>query len=109
MIIQSAAIGVKSQHRDYIANFPRWKKIRDALAANCKSYLRDVGSSEPDKMYGDQRQKDYEDGAVFYGFTKRTLSGMVGAVMRKPPEIILPSGVGWLAMKLDSSTSAELR
>ena len=33
MTIQSAAIGVKSQHRDYIANFPRWKKIRDALAA----------------------------------------------------------------------------
>ena len=43
MIIQSSAIGVKSQHRDYIANFPRWKKVRDALAANCKSYLRDVG------------------------------------------------------------------
>lgn len=33
MTIQSAAIGVKSQHRDYIANFPRWKKIRDELVA----------------------------------------------------------------------------
>lgn len=103
MTIQSAAIGVKSQHRDYKANFPRWKKIRDALAANCKSYLRDVGSSEPDKEYGAQRQKDYEDGAVFYGFTKRTLSGMVGAVMRKPPEIILPSGVEYLLENCDGA------
>ena len=103
MTIQSAAIGVKSQHRDYIANFPRWKKIRDALAANCKSYLRDVGGSEPDKEYGAQRQKDYEDGAVFYGFTKRTLSGMVGAVMRKPPEIILPSGVEYLLDNCDGA------
>lgn len=103
MIIQSAAIGVKSQHREYIANFPRWKKVRDALAANCKSYLRDVGGSEPDKEYGAQRQKDYEDGAVFYGFTKRTLSGMVGAVMRKPPEIILPSGVEYLLENCDGA------
>jgi len=103
MTIQSAATGVKSQHRDYIANFPRWKKIRDALAANCKSYLRDVGSGEPDKEYGAQRQKDYEDGAVFYGFTKRTLSGMVGAVMRKPPEIILPQGVEYLLENCDGS------
>lgn len=103
MTIQSSAIGVKSQHREYIANFPRWKKIRDVLGANCKSYLRDVGSSEPDKEYGAQRQKDYADGAVFYNFTKRTLSGMVGAVMRKPPEIILPSGVEYLLENCDGA------
>ena len=100
---QTAAIGVKSQHREYIANFPRWKKIRDVLGANCKSYLRDVGSSEPDKEYGSQRQKDYADGAVFYNFTKRTLSGMVGAVMRKPPEITLPSGVEYLLENCDGA------
>ena len=103
MTIQTAAIGVKSQHREYIANFPRWKKIRDVLGANCKSYLRDVGSSEPDKEYGAQRQKDYADGAVFYNFTKRTLSGMVGAVMRKPPEVKLPSGVEYLLDNCDGA------
>lgn len=92
----SANIGVKTPHREYVANAPKWKKIRDVLASDCRRYLRDVGSSEPDPDYGAQRQKDYADGAVLYNFVKRTLSGMVGAVMRKPPEVKLPSALEYL-------------
>ena len=92
----SANIGVKTPHREYVAHAPKWKKIRDVLASDCRSYLRDVGSSEPDQEYGAQRQKDYADGAVLYNFVKRTLSGMVGAVMRKPPEVKLPTALQYL-------------
>jgi hypothetical protein len=92
----SANIGVKTPHREYVANAPKWKKIRDVLASDCRSYLRDVGSSEPDQEYGAQRQKDYADGAVLYNFVKRTLSGMVGAVMRKPPEATFPTALQYL-------------
>ena len=94
---------VKTLHRDYIANAAKWKKIRDVLAANCKSYLRDVSSSETDPTYKAQRQAEYENGGVFYNFTKRTLSGMVGAVMRKPAEVMLPPEVEYLLTNCDGA------
>lgn len=94
---------VKTVHRDYAANAPKWKKVRDVLAANCTSYLRNVGASEPDETYARQRQGEYADGAVFYNFTKRTLSGMVGAVTRKPPEIELPRELEYLLTNSDGA------
>lgn len=94
---------VKTLHRDYIANASKWKKIRDVLAANCKAYLRDVSSSETDPIYKAQRQDEYENGGVFYNFTKRTLSGMVGAVMRKPAEVMLPPEVEYLLTNCDGA------
>lgn len=94
---------VKTQHREYQAAYPKWKKVRDVLASNCKSYLRNVGASEPDEVYGAKRQKEYEDGAILYNFTKRTLSGMVGAVMRKPPEVQLPSALEYLLENCDGA------
>jgi hypothetical protein len=94
---------VKTLHRDYIANASKWKKIRDVLAANCRSYLRDVSSSETDQDYKKQRQEEYETGGVFYNFTKRTLSGMVGAVMRKPAEVLLPADVEYLLTNCDGA------
>jgi len=80
---------VKTKHRDYDNGFKAWQKVRHALSGDLKSYLRNVGQNEPDKEYGAKRQKEYEDGAICYNFTKRTLAGMVGAVMRKPPEVHL--------------------
>lgn len=94
---------VKTLHRDYIANASKWKKIRDVLASNCKSYLRDVSSSETDPTYKAKRQDEYENGGVFYNFTKRTLSGMVGAVMRKPAEVMLPAEVEYLLTNCDGA------
>lgn len=95
--------GVKSTHTDYDANLKRWQKVRNVLAANCKTYLRDVGASEPDPKIAKKRQDEYADGAIFYNFTKRTLSGMVGAVMRKDPEIDLPAQLEYLKTNCDGS------
>lgn len=94
---------VKTIHRDYEANYEKWQKIRHALAGDLKTYLRDVGQNEPDKAYGRARQKEYEDGAICYNFTKRTLSGMVGSVMRKDPEQIIPSQMEYLKTNADGS------
>jgi hypothetical protein len=94
---------VKSTHPEYDANLKRWQKIRNVLAANCKDYLRNVGASEPDKNIAKQRQEEYADGAIFYNFTKRTLSGMVGAVMRKEPEISLSNQIDYLLENCDGS------
>lgn len=95
--------GVKSTHPDYDANLKRWQKVRNVLAANCKTYLRDVGASEPDPKIAKKRQDEYADGAIFYNFTKRTLSGMVGSVMRKDPEVTLPTQLEYLKENCDGS------
>lgn len=103
-------MGVRTLHPEYIANAPRWKLVRSVLASDCKSYLRNVGASETDPVFAAQRQSDYSDGAILYNFTKRTLSGMVGAVMRKHPEIMLTSKTEYLLDNCDGSgTSLEMQ
>lgn len=99
----SNAMGVKTLHPQYEESSPKWKKVRHAIAGDLKVYLRNVGKNEPDKAYGDRRQQEYEDGAICYNFTKRTLSGMVGAVMRKDPEQIIPSQLDYLLKNADGS------
>lgn len=94
---------VKTLHRQYQAYAAQWQKIRHALAGDLKTYLRNVGQNEPDLAYGRARQKEYEDGAICYNFTKRTLSGMVGSVMRKDPEQIIPSQMDYLLTNADGS------
>lgn len=94
---------VKTLHRQYQAYAEQWQKIRHALAGDLKTYLRNVGQNEPDQAYGRARQKEYEDGAICYNFTKRTLSGMVGSVMRKDPEQIIPSQMDYLLTNADGS------
>ena len=95
--------GVKTRHSTYDKAFGMWQKVRHAVSGDLVSYLRDVGKNEPDREYGAQRQKEYEDGAICYNFTKRTLSGMVGAVMRKEPEQIIPAKLEYLLENADGS------
>ncbi len=86
----------KTKHREWLHYAPKWQKVRHALAGELVSYLRNVGLNEPDKAYGEARQAEYEAGGIVYNFTRRTLSGMVGSVMRKEPEINI-QGAGILA------------
>lgn len=87
---------VKTKHREWLDAVPKWKKVRDTLASELKDYLRNVGKNEPDEAYGRQRQQEYEDGAICYNFTKRTLDGIVGSIMRKDPEQNFPDALDYL-------------
>lgn len=95
--------GVKTRHRTYDQAFAIWQKVRHAVAGDLITYLRNVGANEPDKTYGNARQKEYEQGAICYNFTKRTLDGMVGSVMRKEPEQTLPAQLEYLLTDADGS------
>lgn len=95
--------GVKTQHRDWLYHYEKWKRVRNAIAGDLRCYLRNVGVNEPDKKYGEERQREYEEGAICYNFTKRTLSGMVGSVMRKDPEQIIPDQLEYLLRNCDGS------
>ena len=95
--------GVKTLHPQYLEHAWRWKKVRHAVAGTLKEYLRDVGKIEKDEKYGIQRQREYQEGAICYNFTKRTLSGMVGSVMRKDPEQSFPTAMDYLIDNCDGS------
>lgn len=95
--------GVKTKHREWLHYAPKWQKVRHALAGELVSYLRNVGLNEPDKAYGEARQAEYEAGGIVYNFTRRTLSGMVGSVMRKEPEINIPKELEYLLKNADGS------
>ena len=94
---------VRTKHREVLYHFEKWKKVRNAVTGNLTSYLRNVGLNERDKSYGEARQYEYERGAICYNFTKRTLSGMVGSVMRKDPEQIIPEELEYLLRNCDGS------
>jgi hypothetical protein len=96
-------VSVRTKHRDWNYHYAKWKKVRNAIAGDLITYLRNVGLNEPDKKYGEERQQEYEQGAICYNFTKRTLSGMVGSVMRKDPEQIIPTELEYLLKNCDGS------
>lgn len=87
---------VQTKHRNYDAAEEKWKLIRSVVSGDVNDYLRDVGATECDKVVGNARQKEYEDGAIYYNFTKRTIDGMVGAAYRKDPTIELPTQLQYL-------------
>lgn len=94
---------VKTKHREWEFHYGKWQRVRNAVAGDLIGYLRNVGANEPDPAYGAARQREYEQGAICYNFTKRTLSGMVGSVMRKDPEQILPPELDYLLRNCDGS------
>ncbi|HAF3913895.1 TPA: DUF4055 domain-containing protein [Salmonella enterica subsp. enterica serovar Dublin] len=95
--------GVKTKHREWLHHFNKWQKVRHALAGDLIRYLRNVGKNEPDPTYAAQRQEEYENGAICYNFTKRTLAGMVGSIMRKEAEINIPKELKYLLKNADGS------
>lgn len=75
------------QHPEYVKRAPQWRKIRDALAGEDQikqagqTYLPMLGSQKED---GDREQyADYLCRASWYGASKRTQQGLVGACTRK--------------------------
>lgn len=94
---------VRTKHSEWQYHIRKWERVRNAIAGDLITYLRNVGANEPDKEYGELRQAEYEQGAICYNFTKRTLSGMVGSVMRKDPEQIIPREMEYLTNNCDGS------
>jgi hypothetical protein len=78
---------VESNHQDYQDNIPLWQKCRDvtggeeAVKAAAESYLPRL-TEQTDPEY-----TAYKTRALFYGATGRTVTGLTGAILRKPPKI----------------------
>ena len=85
---------VDSKHRQYQANWAKWRRVRDVVAgedavkARGEAYLpRLEGQS-----FGADGYHAYRDRAEFHEATGRTLDGLAGAIFRKDPMITVPAG-----------------
>ena len=94
---------VNEASAEYSYNLPIWSKVRDCVAGEKR--IKEKGTSYlPPFAQPDQARYDaYKLRAMFYGVTQRTLSSLVGAGMRKGPEVELPSGMEYLLEDADNS------
>jgi hypothetical protein len=86
--------GITKQHAQHVAMLPVWERIRDAVAgedaikAKGAMYLPELGG-QAERVTGSAAEDydNYKARAVWYGATGRTVTGLLGAVFRKPPDI----------------------
>lgn len=82
---------VDTKHNDYVAAANSWAVVRDCVAG--EETVKARGSLYLPKLSGqdDTEYKAYKMRAMFYGATGRTREGLLGAVFRKDPTLVLPS------------------
>jgi hypothetical protein len=85
---------VRIQHNEYSTLAPLWQKIRDVVAgeevvkAKRTQYLPMLTSqSEAADEYARSSYENYLARAVFYDAASRTMMGLSGALLRKPPTL----------------------
>ncbi|AZU97871.1 coil containing protein [Vibrio phage LP.2] len=64
----------------------------------CAMYQRDV-------THNNTRYGQYKERALFYNFTKRTKDGMIGAIFRKDPKVMLPDELQYLTTNVDGNNT----
>ena len=83
--------GYEEKHKEFVAREREWKLIRDCLdgeqAVKDGSYLPILSGHKWDEYQG------YLDRAIWYGATSRTVQGLAGALLRKPPALELPDEI----------------
>ena len=95
--------GPLATHKDYQKALPNWQKVDDLINSDVDKYLRNVGSTEKDKVYAAARQAEYIDGAILHNFTLKTRDGMKGAIFLRAPTIDLPSQLEYLLDDCDGA------
>ncbi len=94
---------VATAHPQYAMMRKVWERCRSVMRGDCRKYLRNVGRNEACPKYGAERQEEYEEGALLYNFTRRTLDGMVGAQFHKKPTCELPAQLQYLKEDADGN------
>lgn len=105
-----------TKHNKHELMSPLWQRLRDCVAgedavkARGQVYLPSL-SGQDDREY-----RDYKLRATFFSATGRTVDGLQGAILRKPPKVEWPEkdkdrlkAVGWAGESLEVMLSATVR
>jgi hypothetical protein len=82
---------IDSQHPDYKAMLSRWQSYRDAAQGEWAVKTRGPAYLPKPAGMQDEDYRAYVSRAKWYGATQRTMQGLAGAIMRKPPLHEVPS------------------
>jgi len=97
---------VDYKREDYREALPGWQVCADATSDMLSDKMRTRHLPQPNpedkSKENKERYKQYKQRATWYGFTSRTLAGMVGAAFRKDPTIKLPTVIDYATTDIDS-------
>ncbi|MEQ8767197.1 MAG: DUF4055 domain-containing protein [Planctomycetota bacterium] len=84
---------VTTPHPQYKEYADKWRKCRDVIAG--EEAVKDAGTTYLPRLEG-QEDDDYwayVKRACFFGATKRTREGLVGAILRREPRVVAPDSL----------------
>ncbi len=85
---------VTTQNTEYANNTRRWRQVRDCVEGDERIKARGTRYLPQFIPTDAARYDQYRERAIFVNFTGRTLSSLVGAAFRKPPEATeIPDGL----------------
>lgn len=92
---------INSHHPDYDKMLPKWKRCRDTM--NGQDAVHEAGVTYLPRLK-DQTDEDYNAyrlRAGFFNAVWRTISGLVGMVLRQPPVVEVPASVEFMLADID--------
>lgn len=93
-------MSVTTPHPEYADNVSLWVKCRDVIDG--EEAVKAAGVRYLPRLSGqdDADYQAYKERASFYGATARTLDGLVGEVLRRPPDVRVPEAMKELIVSL---------
>lgn len=85
-------MAVDTEHPEYEARKNQWSRIRDCVAGQDAIYAGQTKYLPKLSGQNATEYKAYQQRALFYGGTARTLDGLSGMIFRKEPQIKVPDG-----------------
>lgn len=85
--------GVATEHPEYTKRLPQWIRCRDAIAGQDAVHAKGITYLPKLNDQSDPDYDAYKKRALFYNATKRTVSGLVGMLFRKPPNKEAPESL----------------
>jgi len=104
---------VTDLHPDLKEIIPLWEKVTDCIdgeetvKAKGTKYLPRLAGQGLD-LQGKSKYDAYLDRALYYNAPGRTVLGLVGAILRKEPEVVVPDGISLESVTCEGESFAQL-
>ena len=94
---------VTQSNLQYDYFLPIWQAVRDCVDGQKKIKARGAVYLPEFSIKDEPRYNAYKERAMFLGVTQRTLSSLVGAAIKKAPQVELPNDMEYLREDADNS------
>jgi len=84
---------VDNKHEGYVDRYDDWALLRDAIAG--ERVIKAAGVAYLPKLIGQRMlaYNSYKARGTFFNALSRTVQGLTGAIMRKPPAVEVPNAM----------------